>query len=100
MSVNGTLATFTNGQDTLHFSPSLLIAHPNTFYRIGGQIEGSSYSNGLYPVNILITTITGGLGITWVDSSHHLSVNNTWSAGYPRGWTPRDYSQIYYVSDL
>jgi len=101
---NGTWVRFTNGQDTLHFAPSALVAHPGTPYRIAGQFDDSvlAYSNASVPMKIVVTAIFADNQGTFsgvqqiVDSTHFLSVNRTWTAGYPRGWTAAAYSRLYY----
>jgi len=106
--LNGTTwARFTNGQDTLHFSPDSLASHLNTPYRIGGQFDDTvlAYSNASVPMKIVVTAIfndnqgTGSGTEQVVDSTHFLSVNRSWTAGYPRGWTLADYSRLYYEYD-
>jgi len=104
--LNGTNSVrFVNGQDTIHFSPTGMTGNLGTSYRIGGQFDAGvavSDSNGLIPMKIFVTAIfndnqgSGSGSEQMVDSTHFLAINRTWANGYPRGWTPADFSRLYY----
>jgi hypothetical protein len=97
---NGARFHFTNTDSTLSFQAP---ADPATLYRLAGQIDMSSYSTGVYPVQVLVTALyaNGTSDVTTVNTQ--LIVVNTGigtqSSGVAKGWVVAGIPKLYLQSD-
>lgn len=96
--VNGSFVTFLNGEGV---SQPLRFAYPgNTWARLGGQFDATSYATGVYPMDILVSAYYAGSGTV---------ITNTWStkvvvvkenaSPVARGWTLAGIQQLYSQGD-
>lgn len=78
--INGVQVTFVNGETTLKFQGTA------TTVRLGGQFDGSSYSTGVYPLDLTVTSEypTGSVQTT---ISTKLAIVNEASSPIAGGWT-------------
>lgn len=91
--VNGALVTFVNGEQTLNFADT-----GTTPTRIGGQFDVSSYSTGVYPMDILVSAVYSSTVIT-SDVSTKLAVVNETTNPVARGWTVAGVQHLFVQSD-
>jgi len=90
--VNGTAVTFLNGEQVLHFqyAPGLL--------RLGGQFDASAYATGVYPLDIIVTSLYGSdLRQTTVNTK--LTVVNEGASYIGKGWTVSGVPRLYVQPD-
>jgi RHS repeat-associated protein len=91
--VNGAFVTFVNGEQTLNF------AYVGTSAaRMGGQFDASSYSTGVYPLDILVTAIYPTTSFTTTVSTKLAVVNETTNP-IARGWTIVGVQRLYNQTD-
>lgn len=90
-----TSVTFTNGEQTLYFTPPSQTAQ----VRLAGQFDASSYNTGAYPLQVIVTAwYTNGKSESYVDSSHVLMVVNERKSPIARGWTLGGIPRLYVPS--
>lgn len=93
LKVNGALVHFLNGEDTLRF------AYAGTApVRIGGQFDASSYTTGVYHLEIVVAAVFPSTVVTNVVQSK-LTVVNESSAPTAHGWTIGAVQRLYLQTD-
>jgi RHS repeat-associated protein len=89
--IDGSLVTFLNGEQTLHFVGS----SGSNRYRLAGQFDASSYSNGtVHPMEILVSAVVGGSSYTNRWLTQFLAVDATRSP-IAKGWTVAGVQQLF-----
>jgi|GEM_PF-933227 len=78
---NGVNLPFTNGDDTLFFAGSSVPV------RLAGQVDMSTYSTDVYPVDVMVTAVYSGGGVETVISHTRLLVVNESNSPIAKGWT-------------
>lgn len=86
---NGADMQFTNGETKLYFAGSTVPV------RLGGQIDMSTYSTDVYPVDVVVTALYQGGGSETVTSHARLLVVNEANSPIAKGWTIVGAQQIY-----
>jgi RHS repeat-associated protein len=97
--VNGSWATFTNGESVLHFANHIGTDSTGPF-RLAGAIDESSLHSGAYGLKLVVTAIYADQHTEqYTDSSHVLAIVNTRASWVARGWAivglPYLYSYYY-----
>jgi RHS repeat-associated protein len=91
--LNGAFVTFLNGEQTLRF------AYGGTApQRLGGQFNASSYATGVYPMEIHVSGLYGGVLRSTVVTTQFVTVNET-TAPTARGWTLAGIQRVYFPAD-
>jgi RHS repeat-associated protein len=91
--IGGQPVTFLNGETVLNFTGS------TQQVRLGGQVDASSYSTGMYPLQITVTTLYVGGGSEQKTLSSNLLVVNERQSGIARGWTVAGVQRLYAQAD-
>src|SRR3990172_6356455 len=85
----GVLQTFVNGETTLKFT-----AASSGYQRIGGQLRDSTWTTGMYDVEIVVTWDYGSSS-TWQSWATRIMVVNETDALIARGWTIAGVQRVY-----
>jgi len=91
--VNGALVRFANNEDTLRFAYT-----GSAPVRIGGQLDASSYTTGVYRLQIMVDAIFSSSVITTTLETK-LTVVNEGSAPAARGWTVAGVQRLFLQTD-
>lgn len=92
--VNGTLVTFVNGEQTLHFSAT-------GQERLAGQFDASYLAGGtgMYPYQVIVTAQYSTFNVQQIDSSSKLMVINERKSPIARGWSLAGIDRVYPQTD-
>ena len=93
--VNGTLVTFLNGEQTLHFA--YIASSP---VRLGAQFDASSFGTGAYQMDVLVSTYFASTNTLLTnDVKSLLVVVNQAASSVARGWTIGGVQHLYLQGD-
>src|SRR2546427_3657315 len=92
--VNGAFVTFVNSEQTLRFT------YPGSApARLGAQFDASSYTTGVYPMDILVSAVYSGGAVITNDVVTKLVVVNETSSPIAGGWTLSGIQHLYLQAD-
>jgi len=91
--VNGVFVTFLNGETTLRFAYAT-----SAKVRLGGQFDGSTYSTGAYPMEIVVASLVGS-NLYFRTVTTKLVVVNTVTSPVAKGWTVAGVQRLYTAGD-
>ncbi len=91
---DGVLLTFLNGETRLKFT-----AASSGWQRLAGQFNASSYSTGVYALDIIVTADYGGQGTQQKVTQTKLVVVNENNSSIARGWNIAGVQRLYVQGD-
>lgn len=91
---SGSFVTFVNGEATLQFTASSTVTQ-----RLGGQIDASSWGDGVFDIDVIVTADYGAQGTQTTTVQTKLAVVNEADSPIARGWTIAGVQRLYVQGD-